>query len=57
MTKILAILASLALLASCNGLIPPGHAVLDSGITANSGGGQHTLDNQPDFGGYKRLTR
>lgn len=52
----IAILVILALLTSCTGFVPPGHAVLDSGITANSGGGQHTLDNQPDFGGYRRLS-
>ena len=44
----LALLASAALLAACNGQPPPGHAVLDSGITSSNGGGQRAIGDLPE---------
>ena len=35
-------------LGACNSQPPPGHAVLDSGITSSNGGGQRAIGDLPE---------
>ena len=54
MAKTLSVLASVLgvslSLAACSNPPPPGHAVLDSGITSSNGGGMRATGGLPDVG-------